>query len=55
MAAWPAAERDPTKSCGVAESTGAREPCLSTDLDEEVSKLARKKAALRTGPIYIGA
>lgn len=49
------AERHLVRSTSVAESGVAREHGLSTDLDEEMDKLTRVRAALRSGPAEIGA
>lgn len=46
---YHAAEGEPARSTGVAESSVAREHGLSTAFDEEVDKLAKDKAALRNG------
>lgn len=42
------------RNTGVAESGAAPEDGLSTDCDEEVNKLAKKKALLRSSHTEIG-
>lgn len=52
---WHAVEGGLGRILRAVESDGTREHCLSTDCDEEVDKLVRVKAALRSDLAEMGA